>query len=59
MPTVIIRAFNRPQEKKELLAKAITEDVCKIFNVREDQVSIYFEDRKKSDVFKGGLPATK
>lgn len=58
MPTITIQAFKRSQEQKERLAKAITEDVCQIFNVTENQVSIYFEDRVKSDLFRGGIPAT-
>jgi phenylpyruvate tautomerase PptA (4-oxalocrotonate tautomerase family) len=58
MPTVIVCAVKRTQEQKERLAKAIVEDVCNIFNVTKDHVMIYFEDRKKSDIFKGGIPAT-
>lgn len=51
MPEVMVRAFKRTQKQKEMLAKAITKDICKIFDVSGDQVRIYFEDRVKSNYF--------
>ncbi len=59
MPIVIIRAFKRTQQQKEKLAEAITEDVCKTFNVSKEHVRIYFEDQEKSDVFIGGVSLQK
>ncbi len=59
MPEVIVRAFKRTQKQKEMLAKAITTDVCNIFDVSGDQVRIYFEDRIKSNYFRNATSALK
>ncbi|UCH32334.1 MAG: tautomerase family protein [Candidatus Bathyarchaeota archaeon] len=59
MPIIIVRAFKRPQNKKKKLAELITRDVCKTFEVSKEHVRIYFEDRKRSDVFIGGTSLLK
>jgi phenylpyruvate tautomerase PptA (4-oxalocrotonate tautomerase family) len=59
MPSIVITAYKRSQDKKEQLAKAITEDVCNIFHVKGDSVNIYFKDRIKENYFNNGVPVSR
>jgi phenylpyruvate tautomerase PptA (4-oxalocrotonate tautomerase family) len=59
MPEVIIHAYKRRDEQKEELAAEITKNICDIFEVKGDQVRIYFQDRIKSNYFKNGKRVAK
>jgi phenylpyruvate tautomerase PptA (4-oxalocrotonate tautomerase family) len=54
LPNVTIESYPRTTDQKSRLAKAITDDVVKIFEARPDDVRIEFIELPPTNIARGG-----